>query len=123
MKKLFLIGLMMLTGSAWAEWVMYAKTEEATLYFDPATIRKDGNLRRVWQLQDLRKRGRGGEMSRRMRIEYDCKQERSRYLGISGHSKSMADGEILETGGEDNVWQATPPGTSLETIFNIVCAK
>ena len=123
MKKLFLVCLMMLASSAWAEWVMYDEKKEVTLYFDPATIRKDGNLRRVWELQDLRKRGRVGEMSRRMRIEYDCKQERSRFLGISGHSKSMADGEILETGGEDNVWQAIPPGTSLETIFNIVCAK
>jgi len=35
MKKLFLVCLMMLAGSAWAEWVMYSESEQATFYFDP----------------------------------------------------------------------------------------
>ena len=102
---------------------MHNQDEELTFYFDPATIRKDGNMRRVWELQDLRKRGRHGEMSRRMRVEYDCKQERWRYLGISGHSKPMAGGTILISTGEDNDWTAIPPGTIVETIFNLVCAN
>lgn len=123
MKKLFLVCLMMLAGSAWAEWVVFGESDTATSYFDPATIRKDGNMRRVWQLQDLRERGRGGEMSRRMRYEYDCKQERMRILGISGHSRSMAGGEILLTAGEDNNWEAIAPGTVAETMLEIACAK
>jgi hypothetical protein len=123
MKKLFLVCLMMLTGSAWAEWVMYEETDTATHYFDPATIRKDGNMRRVWALQDLRKRNKDGEMSRRMRSEYDCKLERYRYLAISEHSKPMAGGTVLVQGGEDNYWVAIAPSTVDETIFNIVCAK
>ena len=122
MKKLFLVCLMMLTGSAWAEWVLYGESDTATHYFDPATIRKDGNMRRVGQLQDLRERGRVGEMSRRGRREYDCKQERYRYLGISGHSESMGAGEVLGSEGEANEWHAIPPGTPAEKIFNIVCA-
>ena len=123
MKKLFLVCLMMLAGSAWAEWVSYGETETVTFYFDPATIRKDGNMRRVWELTDLSKRGRSGEMSRRMRREYDCKQERYRYLAISGHSEPMAGGEVLVTGGEDNNWEAIAPDTVAETILNLVCAN
>ena len=123
MKKLFLIGLMMLAGSSWAEWVMYEKSDTSTYYYDPVTIRKDGNMRRVWELTDLRKRGRSGEMSRRIRMEYDCKEERYRFLFISGHSEPMAKGEILITEGEGNVWDAIAPGTISETIFNIVCTK
>lgn len=123
MKKLFLVCLMMLAGSAWAEWVVFGETDTATSYFDPATIRKDGNMRRVWELQDLRKRGRGGEMSRRMRYEYDCKQERMRILGFSFHTEPMAGGKILLTAGEENNWGAIAPGTIVETILNIVCAK
>ena len=123
MKKLFLVCLMMLAGSAWAKWVMYEESDMATHYFDPATIRKDGNMRRVWNLQDFRKRNKDGSMSLRMRQEYDCKQERWRYLAISAHSKPMAGGDVLETGGEDNDWVAIAPGTVLETLFEIVCAK
>jgi len=123
MKKLFFVSLMMLAGSAWAEWVMYSETDRTTFYYDPATIRKDGHIRKVWQLSDLKKRHKDGEMSRRMRTEFDCKQERMRYLGLSEHSESMAGGAVLITVGEDNEWRVIPPDTSLEDIFNIVCAK
>ena len=122
MKKLSLVCLMMLAGSAWAEWVMYDWNDTTTYFFDPATIRKDGNMRRVWQLEDLRKRDKLGGMSRRGRFEYDCKQERYRYLDISGHSEPMGGGEVLGSGGESTEWNAIPPGTPAEKIFNIVCA-
>ena len=123
MKKLFLVCLMMLAGSAWAEWVMYADSDSATSYYDPATIRKDGNMRRVWELQDLRTRSNSGVMSRRMRREYDCKQEHFRYLALSSHSESMAGGEVLVTLSEDKNWEGIAPGTVGEAIFKIVCAK
>ena len=123
MKKLFLVCLMMLAGSAWAEWVMYDVTLKATFYYDPATIRKDGNMRRVWVLQELSKRHQDGEMSRRLRLEYDCKQERYRILGFSFHTEPKAGGTVLQSGGEDNNWVAIAPDTVDETIFNIVCAN
>lgn len=123
MKKLFLVCLMMLTGSAWAEWVIYAEIEEATFYFDPATIRKEGNMRRVWEIQDLRKPDKvSGGMSRRMRFEYDCKNERSRFLALSTHSKPMAGGTVLILGDEENQnWRATAPGSISGTMLNLVC--
>jgi hypothetical protein len=123
MKKLFLVCLMMLAGSAWAEWVIYTWNDEATFYYDPATIRKEGNMRRAWELTDLRKRGRSGEMSRRIRMEYDCKQERNRLLSISGLSEPMAGGKVLSTEGEEAQWDAIAPGTVAEIMLEIVCAK
>ena len=124
MKKLFFVSLMaMLAGSAWAEWVMHSKNEEVTFYHDPATIRKDGNMRRVWELLDFRKRAAKGDMSTRMRREYDCKQERYRYLAISTHTEPMAGGTILFSSGESNSYRSIAPGTFDETIFNIVCSK
>jgi len=86
-------------------------------------IRKDGNMRRVWQLVDNKRRNIVGEVSRRMRQEFDCKQERYRSLGISGHAKPMAGGEILKSLGEDKEWREVPPNTPVEDIFRIVCAK
>jgi len=123
MKKLFLVCLMMLAGSAWAEWVMYGGEETSIFYYDPATVRKDGSMRRVWELQDLRKRRNNGVMSRRMRSEYDCKQEQYRILALTSHTEPMADGMPFGTAGEDNTWRAIAPDTIAETIFNIVCAK
>ena len=50
MKKLLLTllaPLLLVTGSAWAEWVLVAEGNTANLYIDPSTIRKDGNLVKV----------------------------------------------------------------------------
>jgi hypothetical protein len=123
MKKLFLICLMMLAGSAWAEWVKYADTDESSFYFDPATFRKDGNMRRVWLLQDLRKRHKDGEMSRRYRAEYDCKNERWRILTISEHSEPMAGGSAMRSQSDEDSWTDIAPGTVTDTMLKIVCAK
>ena len=71
MKKLFLLGLMtMLAGSAWAKWVMYFEAKTITYYYDPATIRKDGNMRQVWRVQELKQRIADGEKSRRMKLRF-----------------------------------------------------
>lgn len=123
MKKLFLACLIMLAGSAWAEWVVYGKDNEATGYFDPSTIRKDGNLRRVWELMDLSRRDENGEMSIRTRLEYDCMQERYRFLAGSTHSEPMAGGKTLRTQSENNVWEAIAPRTNAEKMLKIVCSK
>jgi len=123
MKKLFLVCLMMmLAGSAWAKWVMYDETETNTFYYDPATIRKDGNMRQVWALLDWRKRDKDGVMSHRLRYEYDCKQERYRLLAITTHSKPMARGETLLQN-LDTPWIDIAPATTAEAMFKIVCAK
>ncbi len=123
MKKLLLVSLMMLASSAWAEWVFHSETSRANFYYDPATIRKDGNMRRVWELQDIRERIKSGAISIRLRYEYDCKLERSRILGISGHSEPMAGGTVLSTEGEQTQWDAIAPGTPAEFMLNLLCAK
>jgi len=123
MKKLFLVCLMMLAGSAWAEWVFYSETDSANFYYDPATIRKEGKMRRVWELRNSSQRDKNGAMSTRMLLEYDCKQERFRYLGISSHSEPMAGGKVLKTEGEDNNWMDIPPDIVAQTELRILCAK
>lgn len=123
MKKLFLVCLMMLAGSAWAKWLMYFEDKKIIYYYDPATIRKDGNIRLVWRVQELKQRTADGEKSRRMRIEYDCKEERYRILSASIHSEPMAEGKVIYSENKDNIWTVIPPASAAETMFKIVCAK
>ena len=122
MKKLIFVSLMaMLTGSAWAEWVWYSGSNEASVFYDPATIRKDGNLRRVWTVANIRYKD--GENSYRARSEFDCKKERYRFLATSSHSEPMAGGNVLETTFEENKWREVAPDTFDQTMLKIVCAK
>lgn len=109
---------------AWAEWVKASWGGAGTLYIDIASIRFDGNFRKVWQLQDLKERDKNGEMSRRSLAEYDCKHERFRYLSMSTHSKPMAGGKTLEIDdGSDKKWHAIPPNSMIETVLKFVCAN
>ena len=123
MKKLCLVGLMMLAGSAWAEWVVYQKSEKVTQYYEPATIVKNGNMRQVWQLQNLAWSLQNGATSFRMLREYDCNKARWRSLAIYTHSEPMAGGTVLETAGEDSNWNGIRPDSVAELLLNIVCAR
>lgn len=125
MKKLLLTLLttLMLTGAAWAEWVEINSTDDAIFYIDPATIRKDGNIVRVWEIQNLKQQSKKGELSRRARMEYDCTQERNRFLSISTHSGPMAGGTTMMSGSNGSQWEDIPPNTVSETALKIVCAK
>lgn len=123
-KSLLLPLLLLATGSAWAGWEEVATTDEVTFYVDRATIRKDGNLRRMWVVQDLKQRNEGGTLSRRSRNEYDCKGERSRILALSTHAESMAGGKLIKNLGEDpQGWSEIPPGAVSENLLKIACAQ
>ena len=92
-------------------------------YIDPATISKDGNFRKVWEVQDLKQRGRSGEMSRRFLSEYDCKEERSRLLTRSAHSERMTGGKLLVMEDSPTEWSYIAPGTVGGFKLKVVCSK
>ena len=115
--------LMLATAPAWAEWVKVDETDEVLIYVDPATIRKDGNLRRIWEMQDLKARDSDGSLSRRALSEYDCKGKRLRLLSLSTHSGQMATGKIIITVSPSGKWDCAVPGTSGQTMLKFVCAR
>jgi len=110
-------------ASAMAEWTRVGETDAATFYLDYKTIRKDGNLRKVWAVVDLNQPHESGLMSRRHKNEYDCKAERWRSSSISGHSQNMTRGETLWNESSATSWQDIAPDTVSELILKIVCAK
>lgn len=122
-KRTLLLALLLATSSAWAGWVLVAQNDDIDFYIDPKTIRKDGNFVRVWEIQDLKQRAKDGELSRRMRLEYDCKQERQRALSYSTHSEPMARGKTILSFTPPSEWVEIPPNTSVEFSLKIVCAR
>ena len=104
-----------------AEWVRVGRTDAAVHYVDPATVRKDGNLRQVWALQDMVRWGDDGIRSIRSLQEYDCALQRFRYLTLETHSEPMAGGWILATHNLRDAWSDRPPGTKASAIGKIVC--
>lgn len=121
--KTLLLALLLVTGPAWAEWVKIDSGDLRDFYIDPQTIRIDGNLRRVWIIQNLKERDKSGALSRRAREEYDCKQERYRVLSFSSQSESMAGGTALFELEEPLKWRDIPPGSIGEAMLKIVCTR
>jgi hypothetical protein len=106
-----------------AEWVKVSESDTSIHYIDPDSIRKDGNLRKMWQITDLKQREEGGVMSWRALHEYDCKEERLRLLSLSSHSNPMAGGVMLGSDDDPSTWDAIPPGSILARVLKRVCAK
>ena len=123
MRLFFAFILMLAGGFASAEWVKYGELDGNSYYYDPATIRRDGSLRRVWELQDLKQRGAIGELSRRGLIENDCRQERYRVLSLQGFPENMEKGKLLGSGNSPSEWRHVAPRTIAQELLKIVCAQ
>ena len=123
-KKTLPLALLLVTGSAWAEWLKVGSSTEDNFYFDSSIIRVEGDKRKVWELVDYKQRDKYGAFSARMRNEYDCKREKVQILSATLHSEPMAAGKTLSNEQyttED--WSDVPPATSALTVLKIVCAK
>jgi hypothetical protein len=117
----FLLSLV--AAPAWGEWVKVGESDEITAYVDFTSIRRNGRFRQVWEIQDLKKRYKDGEMSRRILYEYDCKERRHRGLSASDHTEPMAGGRILVSIAIPSAWSRIEPSSVDETILKIVCTK
>ena len=123
--RTYLISLLMLIScSAWAEWILIGQDDSgnSNYYLDPQTIRKDGVLRKVWEIRNDKTRNKNGALSVRVRSEYDCKNEKVRRLALSLHSGSMASGEVLQSFSyDDNNKLEIAPDTVAEALLKAVC--
>lgn len=123
MRVVLTLLMLLVACPVWAEWIVIGVTSNAVFYIDRATIRKNGDLRRVWVIQDLKQRDSDGVMSRRVLEEYGCKEKRRRILEISVHSERMAGGHNLDTDSTPSEWERIAPGVTAEGIFGVVCAR
>jgi len=120
--RLMLLLLILLATPVWAEWTRVTENEEAIYYFDLATIRIDGNFRRVWEVQDGKVSEEEGDLSRRVWWEYDCNKKQSRLLSYSSYSGPMATGKLIESDNIASDWNRIPPKSAASEILQRVCA-
>jgi hypothetical protein len=116
--------LIFISAPVWAAWEeVVTGVSGDVAYIDPATIKKDGSIRRFWGLTDLANPTSEGILSRRYLREIDCKNERTRILTISGHSKAMGDGVTLGINAEVQSWNYIAPETVMSFIQKRVCSN
>ncbi|MEL0254609.1 MAG: surface-adhesin E family protein [Burkholderiaceae bacterium] len=91
-------------------------------YIDRDSIKKEGALIRVWELQDLKAKGPLEEKSRRVLVEYDSKNEKRRVLSFSFHGESMGAGVTLKSDQTPGKWTMVVPNTTAAVVFQVASA-
>ena len=124
-----LLILLILTGQpAYAEWVLVSGDDEAGLkvYVDPATLRRNGNLAKMWDLFDyktLQIVAGDSLMSMKRFNEYDCTEERTRMLGYTWFSGNKGNGNVVYSTMEQLPWEPVVPRTINGTLLKVACEK
>ena len=116
-------ALAIAAAPALAEWEKVSETETAAYFIDAATLQKNGTLRRVAQVQNLKQRDKEGERSRRALVEYDCREAQNRTLALSMHADAMGEGKKLDSYNEPSSPRKVAAGSSGEAILKVVCAR
>ena len=125
---ILLLGYSLLGYSV--EWQLVAASQRGTaFYFDADTIERDGNLRRLWLMED-RARSRsisGTSFFSSITFEvFDCERRMSKILGGSYYSGRKGRGKVLHSFAEAE--RSVPfsrllPGTFGEQTLNEICAE
>jgi len=128
MSRAILMFLLAVASSiAMAEWVEVSLRGNFTTYADPATILRDGNRIKMWNLFDYNEVKTGGNnekyMSQKSQNEYDCKEEQKRTLYFSFHSENMGRGELIYSDSNPTKWVPIVLGSLGESLWRFACEK
>jgi hypothetical protein len=130
---LLIAVLLLSNGPAHAEWVVVAEAgkkreDKMTVYVDPETIRRKGDLVNVWVLFDYDLVQRSGEgassfmyLSNRHQEQFDCVEERSRWLAAAYISGNMGEGEVVFSKDGESNWKAVHPQSVGQAVWKRAC--
>lgn len=117
-------ALLLVSFGAAADWKLAYRADGYASYYDPATIHRDGDKARLFQLRDLKKPGVLTERvyrSQQAVLEYDCKASRVRMRALTLYAGPMATGDILESDISEEEWQPVAAGSMNEEFLRIAC--
>ena len=124
-----LITLLVLSsGPVYAEWELVSGDDEAglTVYVDRDTIRRKGNLVKMWQLYDYKtvQTVAGDSLLSIQRYnEYDCTEERTRMLAYTWFSSNMGKGRVVYKTADEQQWEPVVPRSIDRALWKVACSK
>jgi hypothetical protein len=128
MKKLLLITLLVLSsGPACAEWMSFGASDSGTtVYADPTTKSRDGDLVKMWVLFDFKTAQTKGDvsyLSAKAHMKYDCARQRFEGLTVMYVSGNMGSGTILDRSSGKGTWLRISPGSLDQSLWKLACGK
>ncbi|MCX7141995.1 MAG: hypothetical protein NT123_13130 [Proteobacteria bacterium] len=127
-KFILTILLAIVCGNAAAEWIKLTELEAGSVYVDPASVLRDGDVVKLGSLYDLKSAivsMTNGKpyASQKLQSEYDCRGEKWRMLHFSWHSGKMGEGKMVEYLADAYAWAPVPPGSGVQILWDFACGK
>jgi hypothetical protein len=128
MRLLLVILLFLSSAPAFAEWVAVSSIAQTgiSVYVDPVTSHRKGNLVKMWHLLDFENvETVAGDsyLSSKTLYEYDCAKERMRQLGFTWFSGNMGNGKVVATNSHESKWTPVGPGKVAQVLWKLTCSK
>jgi hypothetical protein len=129
MTRLLLATFLFLSSvPAYAEWVAVGGNQDAgvTVYIDPGTIHRTGNLVKVWHLNDFKTvqivKG-NSYLSVQAQHQYNCTENRERILALTKFSGNMGRGKVVYTDAHEGQWRPVGTGSVIHALEKLACSK
>lgn len=109
-KVLFILPFVLAHPLSHAQtWTRLAENEHLTFYINRNSVEREANIRRVWELQDLKQMDADGVSSRRYLNEYDCANKMYRISQMTSYSGPKLSGKKMFQIDEAGYWRKIPP--------------
>lgn len=119
------------SGPAYAEWIPVEKNNQLagimTVYIDPDTIHRNGNLVTMWQLIDFKTMQGGRSPSRfsstKIQKQFDCAEKRFRLVALTDFWGNMGTGEPAGAYVDGGYWIPVEPDSIDQSLWKVVCGE
>jgi len=102
-------------------WEKIGETPVLTLFMDRSTVQRDGAIRRVIEMQDLKVPDPDGVLSRRYTNEYDCDNQMHRIGRMTSWSGPRLTGRKVFDLTEWGYWRKIPSNGLFTVGFRLLC--
>lgn len=96
-------------NDATADWEKVYNSDKLVAFADPATMRRKGNIVKIWSLFDFKAENTYSDGSIYMSVmretEFNCKDNLQRMVSYSVHSGKMGKGRLVDSGASPQDWK------------------
>src|ERR1044072_7783237 len=126
-RALLIVLLMLSSGPAYAEWMSLGSSESGTtVYADPATMRREGDLVKMLVLFDFKSKQTKTDisyLSAKAEMEYNCAEQRFEGHAVLYYSGNMGNGQLLDRSSGKGRRLRASPGSLDHDLWKLACGK
>ena len=116
-----LVFTVMFSSTSFAGWTKVVENVNGTYYVDFERIRKHGDYINFWELVDLLKPDKDGDLSYKLYQRGDCNLFRYKYLSSSNYKQPMGGGHGADYNEPDKDWRYPSPYSINEIVLKTIC--